>query len=81
MYREVFYLNYSLKIKIICFINFISFTFYKDKYQTVCFNNFSLKATMKQRIYIDTSVFGGYFDMEFEKYTIPFFERIKNKEK
>ena len=35
---------------------------------------------MKQRIYIDTSVFGGYFDMEFKKYTIPFFERIKNKE-
>ena len=35
---------------------------------------------MIQRIYIDTSVFGGYFDVEFNKYTIPFFERIKNKE-
>jgi hypothetical protein len=35
---------------------------------------------MKQRIYIDTSVFGGYFDMEFKKCTIPFFERIRNKE-
>jgi predicted nucleic acid-binding protein len=35
---------------------------------------------MKQRIYIDTSVFGGYFDREFEAYTIPLFERIKNNE-
>ena len=35
---------------------------------------------MKQRIYIDTSVLGGYFDYEFEKYTILFFERIRNKE-
>lgn len=35
---------------------------------------------MKQRIYLDTSVFGGYFDDEFEDYTIPFFERIKSGE-
>ena len=35
---------------------------------------------MKQRIYIDTSVFGGYFDEEFSEYTIPFFDRIKNGE-
>jgi predicted nucleic acid-binding protein len=35
---------------------------------------------MKQRIYIDTSVVGGYFDEEFEKDTIPFFNRIKNGE-
>lgn len=35
---------------------------------------------MKQRIYIDTSVVGGYFDEEFSKDTIPFFERIKNDE-
>ena len=35
---------------------------------------------MKQRIYIDTSVFGGYYDREFEIYTIPLFERIKNGE-
>ena len=35
---------------------------------------------MKQRIYIDTSVFGGYFDSEFEEFTKPLFERIKNKE-
>ncbi|GHT34822.1 hypothetical protein FACS189434_11640 [Bacteroidia bacterium] len=35
---------------------------------------------MKQRIYIDTSVFGGYYDTEFEKHTIPFFDRIRNDE-
>jgi predicted nucleic acid-binding protein len=35
---------------------------------------------MKQRIYIDTSVFGGYYDEEFEKYTIPLFDRIGNGE-
>ena len=32
---------------------------------------------MKQRIYIDTSVFGGHFDEEFSEHTIPLFERIK----
>ena len=32
------------------------------------------------RIYIDTSVYGGYFDNEFMKFTKPLFERIKNKE-
>lgn len=31
---------------------------------------------MKQRIYIDTSVVGGYFDDEFSGETIPFFECI-----
>ena len=35
---------------------------------------------MKQRIYIDTSVVGGYYDIEFQDYTRPFFERVKNKE-
>ena len=35
---------------------------------------------MKQRIYIDTSVVGGYFDIEFLADTILFFERVKNKE-
>jgi predicted nucleic acid-binding protein len=35
---------------------------------------------MKQRIYIDTSVFGGYFDEEFSEYTIPLFDRIENGE-
>jgi len=31
---------------------------------------------MKQRIYLDTSVFGGYFDEEFMEHTIPLFDRI-----
>jgi len=35
---------------------------------------------MKQRIYIDTSVVGGYFDDEFSVDTIPFFERVKKGE-
>ena len=35
---------------------------------------------MKQKIYIDTSVFGGYFDEEFSNQTIPLFESIKNEE-
>ncbi len=34
----------------------------------------------KQRIYLDTSVFGGYFDDEFQEWTIPLFERINNGE-
>ncbi|MCX7743877.1 MAG: type II toxin-antitoxin system VapC family toxin [Flavobacteriales bacterium] len=32
---------------------------------------------MKQRIYIDTSVFGGHFDEEFKEHTVPLFDRIK----
>lgn len=35
---------------------------------------------MKKRIYIDTSVFGGYFDDEFAEHTIPLFNRLKNDE-
>jgi predicted nucleic acid-binding protein len=35
---------------------------------------------VKQRIYIDTSVFGGYFDDEFSDHTIPLFDRISNNE-
>lgn len=35
---------------------------------------------MKQRLYIDTSVFGGYFDEEFSEYTRPLFERLQNGE-
>lgn len=35
---------------------------------------------MKQRIYIDTSVFGGYFDEEFSEQTHPLFDRIRNEE-
>ena len=30
----------------------------------------------KQRIYLDTSVFGGYFDKEFKEFTKPLFDRI-----
>lgn len=34
----------------------------------------------KQRIYFDTSVFGGFFDSEFEEFTKPLFKRINNGE-
>lgn len=34
----------------------------------------------RQRIYFDTSVFGGYYDKEFEEFTKPLFERINNGE-
>jgi len=32
---------------------------------------------MKQRVYIDTSVVGGFYDVEFQEYTRPLFEKIK----
>ena len=35
---------------------------------------------MKPRIYIDTSVVGGYFDEEFREATIKLFERLDNDE-
>jgi|SRR5450759_125772 predicted nucleic acid-binding protein len=35
---------------------------------------------MKQRLYIDTSVFGGFFDEEFAEFTKPLFERFLNRE-
>ncbi|MFO7657909.1 MAG: hypothetical protein R6W78_12665 [Bacteroidales bacterium] len=35
---------------------------------------------MIKTIYINTSVFGGYFDKEFEKETKPFFDKIIEKE-
>ena len=35
---------------------------------------------MKQRLYIDTSVFGGFFDKEFSEFTKPLFERLQNGE-
>ena len=35
---------------------------------------------MKQSLYIDTSVFGGYFDEEFSEFTRPLYERIQNGE-
>jgi predicted nucleic acid-binding protein len=34
----------------------------------------------QQRIYIDTSIVGGYFDKEFAEATMVLFERLKNKE-
>ncbi len=35
---------------------------------------------MKQRIYIDTSIVGGYFDQEFKEATIKLFDRLDNFE-
>jgi len=35
---------------------------------------------MKQRIYIDTSVVGGYFDEQFKEDTVKLFERLENNE-
>ena len=35
---------------------------------------------MKQRLYIDISVFGGFFDEEFLEFTRPLFDRIKKGE-
>lgn len=35
---------------------------------------------MKQRIYIDTSVIGGYFDEEFKEATEKLFKRLENNE-
>ena len=35
---------------------------------------------MKQRIYIDTSIVGGYFDEEFIEATTKLFERLNNNE-
>ena len=35
---------------------------------------------MKQRIYIDTSVVGGYFDEEFKDATIALFQRLEHGE-
>ena len=36
---------------------------------------------MKQRVYIDTSVVGGYFDDSFSKDTIRFFKSVSNGER
>ena len=35
---------------------------------------------MRQRIYMDTSVVGGYFDEEFAEATVKLFERLENGE-
>ena len=34
----------------------------------------------KQKIYLDTCVFGGYYDKEFQKHTRTLFEKIENGE-
>jgi predicted nucleic acid-binding protein len=44
------------------------------------FCTFAKKYFMRQRIYIDTSVIGGYYDAPLEAYTVPLFERIQNGE-
>ena len=35
---------------------------------------------MKQRIYIDTSIVGGFFDEEFKEATVKLFDRLENNE-
>jgi predicted nucleic acid-binding protein len=35
---------------------------------------------MKQRLYIDTSVYGGFYDEEFAEFTKPLFERLRQGE-
>ena len=35
---------------------------------------------MKQRLYLDTSVVGGYYDSEFKEYTRPLFAKIRSGE-
>jgi len=39
-----------------------------------------LRIVKKDRIYIDTSIVGGYFDLEFEAETKLLFKRLTNKE-
>ncbi len=34
----------------------------------------------RQRLYIDTSVFGGFYDEEFAEFTIPLFDRLNTGE-
>jgi len=46
-------------------------------YKNRIFENDKTTMKVKQKIYIDTSVFGGYFDEEFQEHTIPLFDRIK----
>ena len=40
----------------------------------------SVNEHMKQRIHIDISVIGGYFDIQFKEPTVKFFERFDNNE-
>ena len=53
---------------------------YPEKKIRQNFENFEYLYSMKQRIYIDTSVFGGFFDEEFSEFTRPLFERLQNGE-
>jgi ABC-type Na+ transport system ATPase subunit NatA len=39
-----------------------------------------LRIVKKDRIYIDTSIVGGYFDLEFEAETKLLFKRLTNRE-
>lgn len=39
-----------------------------------------LRIVKKDRIYIDTSIVGGYFDLEFEAVTKLLFKRLTNRE-
>jgi hypothetical protein len=48
-----------------------------SKYFCVC--RYKKKITVKQRIYIDTSIVGGFFDKEFSDATQALFERLKSK--
>lgn len=41
------------------------------------FEYYQAEIKVKQRIYIDTSVFGGHFDEAFKEHTIPLFDRIR----
>jgi hypothetical protein len=40
----------------------------------------SILSIVKQRIYIDTSIVGGFFDKEFAEPTKALFERLEKKE-
>ena len=48
----------------------------KNKQLSILFVNLFCET----KLYIDTSVFGGNFDVEFAEYTIPLFERLNNGE-
>ena len=46
----------------------------------LCISEKKHKDMKQQRIYIDTSIVGGFFDEEFEKETKMLFQRLENKE-
>ena len=55
----------------------IRFVYYQKKYY---FCTHKLVKMKRQRIYIDTSIVGGFFDKEFEKETKMLFQRLENKD-